>query len=227
MNTMTAKEIEEKIKYTLEELESHKDEEAIKYMAKYKITPDKTFGVKVPILRSISKKLGKSHKLAQKLWELGYRETMIVASMVDIPDEVSEEQMEEWAKCFSYWEICDQVCQNLFAYTKYAKQKAKEWCKRKEEFIKRAGFVIIARLSLQKNIKDEELLEFLPYMEEAATDDRNFVKKAVSWALRQIGKRNHTLKEKIINFTKEKIETQNTKTAKWIAKDVIKDLEKR
>jgi len=219
--------INDDVNFIIAELEKYKDEDVISYMAKYGITPDKTFGIKVPILRRIGKQIGKSHILAKKLWELGYRETMILASIIDIPSEVSDEQMESWVKDFSYWEICDQVCQNLFAYTLQAERKAKEWCLRKEEFVRRAGLVIMARLSLQKSIDEELLISFLPYIEKIANDDRNFVKKAISWALRQMGKRNKTMKMRILDFTRKKIEAQNTKTTKWIVKDVIKDIEKR
>ncbi|MCX7845960.1 MAG: DNA alkylation repair protein [Dictyoglomaceae bacterium] len=146
----------------------------------------------MPTIRKIAKEVGKNHKLALELWKINTRETRILASMIDIPEKVKENQMEEWAKEFSYWEICDQVCQNLFSYTPIAYRKA--------------------------------ILEnFFPLIIKASTDERNFVKKGVSWALRQIGKRNTNLNMKAIEVARE-IQKINSKSAKWISSDVIKEL---
>lgn len=208
----------------IEKLEALSNPKVIDGMSKYGIAPKKTYGVSIPNLRKIAKEIGKDHELAQKLWEMGIRETMILATMIDDPDLVTEEQMERWAKDFTYWEICDQCCQNLFAKTKFAYKKAIEWSSRDEEFVKRAGFVIMARLAVSdKKASDGVFESFLPIIKRESTDNRNFVKKAVNWALRQIGKRNLNLNKKAIETAKE-IQKIDSKSAKWIASDAIREL---
>jgi len=208
----------------LKKLKSLSRARAVEGMAKYGITPERTYGVSIPNLRKIAKEIGKDHKLAQQLWELNIRETRILAGMIDDPVLVTEKQMDKWVKEFDYWEICDQVCQNLFIYTKFAYQKAIEWSKRDEEFVKRAGFALMAWLAFKdKEARDEQFEKFLPIIKREATDNRNFVKKAVNWALRQIGKRNIGLNTKAIETAKE-IQKIESKSAKWIAQDAIKEL---
>jgi 3-methyladenine DNA glycosylase AlkD len=137
---------------------------------------------------------------------------------------VTEKQMESWVKDFDSWDICDQCCSNLFDKTKFAHKKAIEWSKRREEFVKRAGFVLMATLAVHdKEAGDKEFLKFLPIIIREATDDRNFVKKAVNWALRQIGKRNSALNKIAIQTAKE-IQKIDSKSAKWIASDAIREL---
>jgi 3-methyladenine DNA glycosylase AlkD len=211
-------------KNILKRLKALSNPKAIEGMAKFGITPKRTFGVSIPNLRKIAKEIGKDHELAQKLWELNIRETRILASMIADPKLLTEEQMENWVNEFDYWEICDQVCQNLFTYTKFAYQKAIEWSKRDEEFVKRAGFALMAWLAFKdKEAKDEQFEKFLPIIKREATDNRNFVKKAVNWALRQIGKRNLSLNKKAIKLARQ-IQKIDSKSAKWIAKDAIKEL---
>jgi len=208
----------------LKRLKSLSDPRAVGGMAKYGITPERTYGVSIPNLRKIAKEIGKDHELAQKLWESDIRETWILASMIDNPETVTEEQMEGWVKDFDYWEICDQCCQNLFIKTDFAYQKAVDWSGRDEEFIKRAGFALMAWLAFKdKKAKDEQFEKFLPIIKREATDNRNFVKKAVNWALRQIGKLNIGLNMKAIETAKE-IQKIESKSAKWIAQHAIKEL---
>jgi len=208
----------------LEKLKSLSNPTAIEGMAKFGITPKKTYGVSIPVLRKMAKEIGKDHKLALQLWDIDIRETRILASMIDEPDLVTEEQMEKWVRDFDCWEVCDQVCQNLFTYTKFAYKKAVEWSKRDEEFIKRAGFALMAWLAFKdKGADDVKFEKFLSVIKKESTDDRNYVKKAVNWALRQIGKRNLNLNKKAIEVTKE-IQKINSKTAKWIARDAIREL---
>lgn len=208
----------------LKRLKSLSDPRTVEGMAKYGITPERTYGVSIPNLRKIAKEIGKDHELAQKLWGSDIRETRILASMIDNPETVTEEQMEEWVKDFDYWEICDQCCQNLFIKTDFAYQKAVDWSGRDEEFVKRAGFALMAWLAFKdKKAKDEQFEKFFPIIKREATDNRNFVKKAVNWALRQIGKRNLNLNMKAIETTK-KIQKTESKSAKWIAQDAIKEL---
>ena len=148
------------------ELELLSDPEAISGMAKFGITPGQCYGVSVPNLRLLAKEAGKDHDLAQRLWDAGYRETMIIATIVEIPELVTEEQMEAWVLDFDYWEICDQCCMNLFQKTSFSYQKSIDWSERDEEFVKRAGFVLMARMAVaDKKAKDTIFEDFLPRYE--------------------------------------------------------------
>ena len=167
----------------------------------------------------MAKEIGKNHELALQLWKMGIRETQILASVIDEPDLVTEDQMEEWVKEFDNWEVCDQVCQNLFIYTRFAYKKAIEWSRREK-----GGFALMACLASKDKKRDDAMFEeFLTVIERESTDDRNYVKKAVNWALRQIGKRNPNLNKKAIELAKE-IQRKGSKTAKWIARDAMKEL---
>ena len=213
-----------RVEEIVDKLKSLSDPKAVEGMAKFGITPKNAYGVSIPDLRKLAKKIGKNHDLALQLWEIDTRETRILASMIDEPDLVTEKQMESWVKKFDYWEICDQVCMNLFAYTKFAYGKALEWSKRKEEFVKRAGFALIAWLAFKdKKADDAKFEEFLMAIKEESTDDRTYVKKAVNWALRQIGKRNLNLNKKAIEVARE-IQKKGSKTARWIARDALREL---
>ncbi len=172
-------------------LKSLSNPEAVAGMARFGINTKKAYGVSIPDLRKMAKGIGKNHILAQKLWDSGIHEARILAGMIDLPERVTEKQMKHWVKDFNSWDVCDQVCSNLFDKTKFAYPKAIKWSKRNEEFVKRAGFVLMAALAVHdKEASDKEFLKFLPIIKREATDERNFVKKAVNWALRQIGKRN-------------------------------------
>ena len=208
----------------IEKLKSVSNPDAVGGMARFGITPENTFGVSIPNLRKIAKETKKNHAFAQQLWESGFRETMILASMVDEPEMVTHEQMEQWVLDFDYWEICDQCCMNLFEKTGFAYEKAIEWSLRDEQFVKRAGFVLMARLAVSdKKADDSRFEQFFPMMLREADDERNFVKKAVNWALRQIGKRNLALNVKAIETAKE-MQGIDSKSARWIASDAIREL---
>ncbi len=211
-------------KEILQQLKSLSNPEAIAGMARFGINPNNTYGVSIPALRKIARETGKDHILAQQLWQSSIHEARILAGMIDEPGKVTEEQMERWAEDFDSWDICDQVCSNLFDKTDFAYQKAHEWSSRKEEFVKRAGFVLMAALSVHdKKAGDEKFLEFLPVIKREAADDRNFVKKAVNWALRQIGKRGLKLNRAAIETAKE-IKEIDSKAARWIASDALREL---
>lgn len=213
-----------KHKDIINKLESLSNPGVIAGMARYGITPENTYGVSIPNLRKIAKEIGISNKLAQQLWNTNIRETKILASMIDDPKMVTEEQIEGWVKEFNYWEICDQCCMNLFEKTNFAYKKAIEWSSREKEFVKRAGFVLMARLAVSdKKADDKRFEKFFPIIKREATDDRNYVKKAVNWALRQIGKRNLNLNGKAIKIAKE-IQKMDSKIAKWIASDALREL---
>jgi 3-methyladenine DNA glycosylase AlkD len=208
----------------LYQLKSLADPEALAGMARFGINPDNTLGVSIPNLRKMAKEIGKNHALAQQLWSSGIHEARLLAGMVDDPGEVTEEQMERWVSDLDSWDVCDQVCSNLFDKTTIAYKKAHEWSGRNEEFVKRAGFALMAALSVHdKKEGNEKFLEFLPIIKREAIDEKNFVKKAVNWALRQIGKRN-------IDLNKAAIETANdilkidSRSARWIASDALREL---
>lgn len=208
----------------LERLTSQANPENVAGMARFGINPQGTLGVSIPTLRQMAKETGKDHHLAQALWDSGLHEARILASMVDDPSLVSEEQMENWVKDFDSWDICDQVCSNLFDRTSYAYQKASEWSTREEIFVKRAGFTLMASLAMHdKKAQDEKFEQFFPTIARASTDERNFVRKAVNWALRGIGKRNRYLNGRAIQ-TAQEIQKIDSKTARWVAADALREL---
>jgi len=208
----------------LKKLKPLSDPKAVEGMARFGINPENTYGVSVPNLRKLAREAGKDHLLAQQLWSSGIHEARVMASMIDKPALVTEEQLESWVKDFDSWDVCDQCCSNLFDKTKWAYQKANEWSEREEEFVKRAGFTLMATLAVHdKSAADTAFTAFLPAIIREATDNRNFVKKAVNWALRQIGKRNLNLNV-IALQTAEEIQKIDSKSARWIAADAIREL---
>ena len=208
----------------IERLKVMKDRKNIEGMTRFGITPNNRLGISVRDIRTIAKRIGKDHDLAQKLWSSGIHEARILASIVDDPRFISEEQMDRWVKEMDSWDICDQCCGNLFDKTTFAYKKAKEWSKNDKEFIKRAGFSLIAYLAIHDTeASDKEFTKFLSAIKSAAIDDRNFVKKAVNWALRQIGKRTIVLNREAIETAKE-IQKIDSKSAKWIASDALREL---
>lgn len=208
----------------LKRLRSLSNPKSLEGMARFGINTDNAYGVYLYSLRPFAKEIGKSHALALKLWSSGIHEARILASMVDDPAKVTQTQMERWVKDFDSWDVCDQVCSNLFDRTVHAHKKALQWSARDAEFVKRAGFVLMATLSVHdKKAHDKEFEKFFPIIARESTDGRNFVKKAVNWALRQIGKRNQTLNRKAIK-TATQIQKIDSKSAKWIASDAIREL---
>ena len=206
------------------ELESLSNPEDIEGRARFGINHTKTYGVRMPELRRIAKNAGKDHDLARKLWDAGYGETKILAGLIEDPKMVTESQMENWVAEFDSWDVCDQCCINLFRKIPFAYKKIFEWSTREEEFVKRAAFAMIAVLAVHdKKAEDKEFEEFFPLIISASSDSRNFVKKAVNWALRQIGKRNLNLNQKAVEVAEE-INNIDSKSAKWIATDAIREL---
>lgn len=209
----------------LEHLKAHTDKDALAGMARFGINTKNAYGVPIPMLRKNAKDIGKDHALAMELWSSGIHDARILATMIDSPGSVTEKQMEDWVKDFDSWDVCDQCCSNLFSRTQFGFSKAVEWSSRAEEFVKRAGFALMAALAVHdKKANDEMFVEFLSLIKNGATDERNFVKKAVNWALRQIGKRNKHLNEKAIDAAKG-IMKIDSRSARWIATDALKELE--
>ncbi len=197
---------------------------AVAGMAKYGIKPGKAYGVSIPNLRAMAKEIGTDHDMALDLWDSGIHEARILAGMIADPDTTTERLADAWVKDFDSWDICDQCCMNLFENTKFAYAKAIEWSASDKEYVKRAGFVMMARLAVSdKKAKDEEFLEFLGIIKKEACDSRNYVQKAVNWALRQIGKRNANLNRLALE-TADEIQKMSPRSAKWIASDAIREL---
>jgi 3-methyladenine DNA glycosylase AlkD len=205
-------------------LQSLANPENVAGMKRFGINPRNTLGVSIPALRKLVHEEGKNHSLALALWQTGIHEARLLASMVDDVRQVSEAQMEEWVQDFDSWDICDQVCGNLFDRTPFAYEKAQEWSARSEEFVKRAGFVLMAGLAVHdKKASNAAFEPFFPILMREACDERNFVKKAVNWALRGLGKRNRSLNRTAIQTAGE-IKKLNCKAARWIAADALREL---
>jgi 3-methyladenine DNA glycosylase AlkD len=206
------------------EIKRRGDPKAVAGMARFGIQTSMALGVSIPQLRTLAKKVGTDHGLAQKLWKTGIHEARILASMIDDPAKVSEDQMENWVRGFDSWDVVDGCCGNLFDKTEFAVRKAHEWSKRKETYVKRAGFVLMAELAVHdKKASDKTFLDFLPVIVRESSDERNFVKKAVNWSLRQIGKRNVSLNAAAIKTCAD-IMDSSSKAGNWIVADALREL---
>ncbi|MFZ5644419.1 MAG: DNA alkylation repair protein [Bacillota bacterium] len=193
-------------------------------MARFGINVEQAFGVPVTELRKIAREIGKNHQLALELWSTGFHEAKIMAVLVAEPKKLDRETMESWARDFDSWDITDLSMIHLFRKNPEAHSLAVSWAGRQEEFVKRAGFALMATLAVHdKKSGDQFFKEYLALVEDASEDERNYVKKAVNWALRQIGKRNFHLREKAIE-TAERIALKNSRSARWIASDALREL---
>ena len=182
------------------------------------------FGVGLPALRSLAKRIGRDRELALALWETGVREARILASLIDERERVTRSQMDRWAETFDSWEICDQCCQNLFAHTAFALDKAVEWTQRPDELVKRAGFVLVAVSAVHdKTTDDQRFHELLPTLQSAADDERLYVRKGASWALRQIGKRSDRLRERVLAVVGPYVD-DDSGGIRWVAREVAREL---
>jgi len=212
----------------IKKLKSMANPKNVAGMARFGIRPaSKILGISIWELRKLKKDIGTDHALAQKLWATGVHEARILASFIEDPMKVTEKQLDRWVSDFDSWDIVDQVSQ-LIAHTPHVIKKIKEWSKRDEEFIKRTAFSLIAELAWwEKKMTDRDFEKFFQIIKKASTDERNYVKKAVNWALRNIGKRNKTLNKRAIQVAKE-IQSANrrtnSKSARWIAADAIREL---
>ncbi len=193
-------------------------------LARYGIVAKKAFGVPVGVLQAEAMRLGRDHDLALELWESGWYEARLLAAFVDEPERVTLAQMNAWAKDFDNWGVCDTVCLHLFDRSKLAYGRIAPWAKRREEFVKRAGFALLASLALHdKKAADERFFESFELLEHAAADGRNFVKKAVSWALRSIGHRSLASNARAVALAR-KLASDSDATRRWVGKDVLRDL---
>jgi 3-methyladenine DNA glycosylase AlkD len=206
------------------ELRALGDPAAREGQARFGIQTRRAFGISIPSLRAIAKREGRDHDLALELWRTGIHEARLLAGFVDEPSAVTEGQMEAWAAEFDSWDLVDQCCAGLFDRTPWAYGKAEEWARRDEEFVKRAAFALMAALAVHdKEAPDQRFLHFLGLIEREAGDPRNFVKKAVNWALRGIGKRNLALNEAAVKAAL-RIQEQAKGSARWVASDALREL---
>ena len=207
------------------QLEALANPDVLKSQTHFGITAGQPLGIALPRLREVSKGL-RDHELAQELWATGIHEARILASLVDDPKLVTRPQMDAWVMDFDSWDVCDQVCDNLFCHTAFAVETARDWVQHDEEFVRRAGFVMMTMLAYkQKDLPDELFLKFLDAIRRYASDGRNFVKKANSWALRRIAKRNAHLFEAAVATAKE-LQQSTSSSARWIANDALREFSK-
>ena len=226
----------DRLRAVMDELAGMASDDKRAGMARYGIRTDDAYGVPVPELRRIAKGYRRDHELALALWQTANHEARVLASMVDDPAQVTEEQMETWAGEFDSWDVCDQVTSNLFDKTPFAYDKVAEWSGREDEWVKRAAFATAAALAVQdKKAADERFVPILAVIRREAGDDRNFVKKAVNWALRNVGKRNAALHAAAIETAEEILTAADAlaaadrrdpaaRSGRWIARDALREL---
>lgn len=216
--------LEEQVQAALAWLEEKSTQRDRENLARFGITANKAFGVSMANIQALAKSLGRNHELAAALWATGWYEARLLTSFVDEPARVTPEQMDRWCRDFDNWGICDTLCFHLFDRTPHAWAKVKEWSNQKDEFVKRAAFALLASLAgHDKKAGDEPFLKSLPWIERAATDERNFVKKGVSWALRMIGRRNAALNAAAVAVAR-RLSTFPEPAARWVGKDAFKEL---
>jgi 3-methyladenine DNA glycosylase AlkD len=196
-------------------------------LPRYGINAPKAFGVSVANIKKLAKIIGRDHEFALALWETGWYEARMLTAFVDEPERVTPAQMDRWCRDFDNWGICDTICFHLFDKTPHAYRKVEQWAKRRDEFVKRAAFALLASLALHdKTASDENFVKFFPLIEAGATDDRNFVKKGVSWALRGVGGRSHQLNSAALTLA-DRLAKSPERGARWVGKDVLRQLKRK
>jgi len=209
----------------ISKLKGKANTKSVEGMARFGMTSTNRLGISIPDMRKMAKQIGKEHDAAMEMWDSQIPEAQIVAALIAEPEKLTEKQMEHWVKDINSWDVCDQVCMNLFYKSPLAWKKIYDWSEREEEFVKRTAFSLIACIAWHdKTLADEKLIELFPLIKRESTDERNFVKKAVNWALRHIGKKNQNLNTAAIKLAKE-IKQIDSKSARWIANDAIRELE--
>jgi 3-methyladenine DNA glycosylase AlkD len=215
---------DKRVASTLEWLERRGTKANRDGMARYGLVAAKVFGVSVGNVQALAKQIGRDHDLALALWDTEWYEARLLTAFVDDPARVTSSQMDRWARDFENWGDCDTVCMHLFDKTPYAWKKVELWSKRKDEFVKRAAFALLASLALHdRDAKDAIFLKGLKTIRAGANDERNFVKKGVSWALRSIGHRNSALHAAAIAEAEHLAESRDS-TERWVGKDALRDL---
>ena len=220
----TARELKVEVASVLTWLKKHSSARNREGMARFGLPSDNAFGVSVADIRQLAKRLGRNHELALALWDTGVYEARMLTTFVDEPSRVTPSQMDRWCRDFDSWGICDALCFHLFDKTPHAWKKIAKWSDARAEFVKRASFALLASVALHdKTAADKPFLDSFPLIERAATDDRNFVKKAVSWALRGIGKRNAALNSAAVKLARRLADSTHP-AARWTGKDALRDL---
>ena len=216
--------IDDEVREALEWLERKSTRRDRENLKRFGINATNALGVSMANIQTLGKRLGRSHELAEALWDTRCYEARLLASFVDEPERVTPAQMDRWCRDFDNWGICDTVCFFLFDRTPHAYRKVEQWSGKREEFVKRAAFALLASLAgHDKQASDAAFLQTLPLIERAAADDRNFVMKGVSWALRRIGTRSAALKNESLTLARRLSESEHA-SARWIARETIKDL---
>jgi 3-methyladenine DNA glycosylase AlkD len=193
-------------------------------MARFGINTERAFGISMKGLEPLARKHRRNHRLAGDLWASGYHEARLLAALIDDPREVTPQQMDSWAADLDSWDLCDQACLKLFEKTPFVAEKIVGWAADEREFVRRAGFALMAAYAVHgKAASDATFIRLLGLVEEHASDGRNYVRKAVNWALRQIGKRSVALHEPALSLAK-RLAASDDKTARWIGKDAVKEL---
>lgn len=206
----------------IEEFEELSDADFSKNMKRFGIRYVKSYGIRLPQIRKIAKRCGKNHELALRLWNHGYHETYLLATFVEEPEKVDSIQLNDWVCEFYSWDLVDQACINLLRFIPEARKSIFVWCNAEEEFVKRTAFSLIAVLAVHE--KDCDFDRYFEILKEGSKDNRNFVKKSVNWAIRQIGKIDLKNNKKALNLAYEILEMDN-KASKWVAREAIKELE--
>ena len=207
-------------------LEKSSTQHDLDNLVRFGVTATNALGVSMTNIQNLAKRLGRNHELAAALWKTNCYEARLLASFVEEPSRVTSAQMDRWCRDFDNWGICDTICFTLFDRTPYAWDKVSKWSDAREEFVKRAAFALLASLAgHDKKATDRQFLDALPLIERAATDDRNFVKKGVSWALRRTGRRNAVLHAAALKLAQRLSESSNA-AARWIGRDAVRDLTK-
>jgi len=205
-------------------LKSLADPRVRKKMEYFGVRVPNAHGISAPVLHALAKQMGRSHSLAQELWATGIHEARILATLIGESDKVSAAEMDRWVRDFDSWDVVDAACCYLYAQARPAWSKVAAWSRRREEFAKRAAFSLLAYLSYKdKSAQDGRFLRSLRMIEREAHDERNFVRKAVNWALRNIGKRNVRLNREAVHAA-ERIRRQGSRSARWIAADALREL---
>ena len=215
----------DRLHLALDLLRQHSRPAELAGMARFGINPQDRLGLSVPVMRRIARELGRDHELALALWDTGIPDARIVAGLVADPQQLTARQMDAWVKDFASWDVCDQVCSSAFVASPLAWRKVELWAARRDEFVRRAAFSLLAQLAVHdRQAGDERFIAVLPLIEAAAADERNFVKKGVNWALRAIGKRNAALNEAAVAAAL-RVRQQASRCARWIAADALRELE--
>lgn len=215
-----------KLQEIIDTMQGLANPENVKGMARFGISSANTLGISMPEIRNMAKIIKRDHFLAIQLWDSGIHEAKILAALIADPKVITMEMMDKWVSEFDSWDVCDQVCGNLFEKTPYYDTKIFEWAIDEREYVRRASFALIAYCAVhQKKRNDDEFLQYFEIILQYSTDERNFVKKAVNWAIRQIGKRSFYLNEKALELcTNIQQIHPNSKSAKWITADAIREL---